>query len=192
MAQPVKTSPVSRHARQAVLPWRQWLRLSGLTVLLAGAGTLVGLSLWTSVMVILRPQPPRWLVQYWPGFNYRWGDVPVQTLAEIEAELDTQQHTAGEWLDLSQMSDRPELVGLKLLPIFETRSPCTRDCEAIVELRLYGTQPGQQTSEQLQLLYQLPVQGPAESEVMQSLSSGDASQQGSTYQLPLTTPKNPA
>ncbi len=189
VAKSVKTSPVSRHARQTVLPWRSWLRLSGLTLLLAGAGTLVGLSLWTSAMVILRPHPPRWLVQYWPGLTYHWGDVPVQTATEIAAELDTQQQYAGEWLDLSQVSNRPELMGLKLLPIFATRSACTHDCETIVELRLYGTQPGQKSAESLQLLHQLPVQGPTESEVMQSLSQGDANQLGSTYELSLTALK---
>lgn len=190
VVKPVKTSPVSqRQSRRATSPLRYWLRLSGLTLLLAGAGTLVGFSLWTSVMVMLRPQPPRWLAQYWPGLTYNWGDTPIQTLTEIEAEIDTQQRYAGELVDLTQISDRPELSGLKILPVFETRSPCTRDCEAIVEVRLYGTQPTKKSADQLQLLHHLPVQGPAESEVMQSLSQADTSSLGSTYQLPLTALK---
>lgn len=192
VTKPVKTSPLSRRqVPPTVSAWRHWLRLSGLTLLLAGAVTVIGFSLWASVMVMLRPQPPRWLVQYWPGLTYSWGDAPVQTLAEIEAELAAQQRAAGEWMDLTQLTDHADLAGLKLLPIFETRSPCTRDCDAIVELRLYGTQPGSQSStEDWQLLHQLAVQGPSESAVLQSLSQPDAGQLGSTYQLPLTALKS--
>jgi hypothetical protein len=188
VAKPVKTSPVSRQqARPVGLPWRQWGRLSGMALLLVGAGTLVGLSVWTSVVVILRPQPPRWLAQYWPGWSDPWGNAPRQTLAEIEAELAAQQRSAGEWLDLAQISDRPEFADLKLLPILETRSPCSRNCDEIVELRLYSQPAGPAAADEWQLLHQLSVRGPTEATVLQALSTPDASASGSTYQLPLTT-----
>lgn len=191
VVKPVKTSPVSqRQSRRSLSPLRQWLRLGGLTLLLAGAGTLVGLSLWTSVMVMLRPQPPRWLGRYWPGLTYHWGDLPVQTLTEIAAELNAQQRYAGEFMELPPMSNHRETSPLKLLPVFATRSPCSRDCEAIVELRLYGEPPTAKSTDQLQLLDQLTVQGPAESEVLQSLSPAQAHTVGSTYQLPLTALKS--
>ncbi len=190
----VKTSPVSqRSARPVGLPWRQWGRqwgrLSGLALLLVGAGTLVGISVWTSVILILRPQPPRWLAQHWPGLMDAWSDVPLQTTTEIETELAAQQRYAGDWLDLAQLSDRPEFADLKLLPIWATRSPCSHDCDAIVELRLYSQPAGRAAADQWQLLHQLPVQGPTEATVLQALANPDASLLGSTYQLPLTALK---
>ncbi|MEM1311642.1 MAG: hypothetical protein AAGF98_19440, partial [Cyanobacteria bacterium P01_H01_bin.153] len=191
IAKPVKTSPISRRAaRRSVLPFKQWMRLSSLTLLLAGASIAIGISLWTSAALILRPHPPRWLMHYWPGLMDNWGAMPAQTLAEIEAELGAQQRYAGELMDLTQISDRPELTGLKLLPVWATRSSCTHDCETIVELRLYGARPARQASEQLQLLHQLAVQGPEESTVLKTLSQTDISSLGSTYELPLTALKS--
>ncbi len=194
VVKPVKTSPVSqRQTRSVGLPWRQWGRqwgrLTGLSLLIVGAGTLIGISVWTSVIVILRPQPPRWVAQYFPGLTGHWSDVPLQTTAEIEDELATQQRYAGTWLDLAQMSDRPEFANLKLLTIFAERSSCSRDCEAIVELRLYRQTAGRNTANQLQLLHQLPVQGPTEATVLKALSTPAANHSGSTYQLPLTALK---
>ncbi|MEM6835850.1 MAG: hypothetical protein AAF609_03260 [Cyanobacteria bacterium P01_C01_bin.120] len=191
IAKPVRTSPTSRRAaRRLSLPFKQWMRLGGLTLLLAGAGIAIGISLWTSALLVLRPHPPRWLVHYWPGLMDNWGTMPAQTLAEIEAELGAQQRYAGELMDLAQISDRPELTGLNLLPVWATRSSCTQDCETIVELRLYGARPARQAPEQLQLLHQLAVQGPEESTVLKTLSQTDISSLGSTYELPLTALKS--
>ncbi|RZM78975.1 hypothetical protein [Leptolyngbya iicbica] len=194
VVKPVKTSPVSqRQARPVGLPWRQWGqqwgRLTGLTLLLAGAGTLIGLSVWTSVIVILRPQPPRWLAQHFPGLMDAWSEIPTQTTAEIEAELVAQQRSAGDWLALAQISDRPEFADLQLLPIWATRSPCSQDCEAIVELRLYRQAARRTAADQWQLLHQLPVQGPTEATLLQALALPEAGALGSTYQLPLTALK---
>jgi len=193
VAKPVKTSPVSRRQATAIgLPWqqwiRQWVRLSGLTLLWVGAGTFVSISVWTSVVVILKPQPPRWLARYWPGLD-AWSDVSAQTIAEIEAELAAQQQSAGPWLKLAQVSKRPEFADLSLLPIMTTRSPCSRNCDAIVELRLYRQPAKHAAADQWQLLHQLPVQGPTEATVLKALSATDASHHESTYQLPLTALK---
>ena len=155
------------------------VRLLGLTALLAGAGTVVGFSLWTSAVLIFRPHPPQWLTAYLPD-GRPWGDAPLQSLADIEAELSGQQ-SLGDLLDLSQLSDAAELQGLQLLPIVETRSPCSRNCDQIVELRLYSSP----AADSLQLLDQLRVQGPSEAQVLDPIARGDTGTMGSTHRLPL-------
>ena len=159
------------------------LRLLGLTALLAGAGTVVGVSLWTSAVLIFRPHPPQWLTAYLP-YGSPWGDAPLQSRADIEAELSSQQ-SLGSFVDLTQLSDDPEFKGLKLVPILETRSSCSRDCDAIVELRLYGSPSSGASPESLQLLDQLRVQGPPEAQVLDPIARGDTGTMGSTHQLPL-------
>ncbi|MEM7650328.1 MAG: hypothetical protein AAF283_14195, partial [Cyanobacteria bacterium P01_A01_bin.70] len=154
------------------------VRLLGLTALLAGAGTVVGFSLWTSAVLIFRPNPPQWLTAYLPD-GRPWGDAPLQSLADIEAELSSQQ-SLGDLVDLSQLSDAAELQGLQLLPIVETRSPCSRNCDQIVELRLYSSP----AADSLQLLDQLRVQGPSEAQVLDPIARGDTGTMGSTHRLP--------
>lgn len=166
------------------------MRFSGLALLLAGAGTLVGMSLWTSAVLILRPHPPPWLARVWPGGLRSWQELPAQTLAEIDAELAAQQQSRGRSLVLSAKGDRRVAAELTLIPIFETRPSCTRNCEAIVELRLYRRQRSQPTSAPLQLLDQLEVRGPTEADVLKSLAQTAADNLGSTYELPLNALKS--
>lgn len=187
---PVKTSPYRiqpQKQRESVL--RRLMRLGGLSIILIGAGTLVSASLWTSALLILRPHPPRWLAEHLPGWSKGWGEMPVQTLADIETELSRQERYLGDLIDLSLASEDAQLRGLKLLPVFETRSPCNQDCEAIVELRLYGLHNRNEATDNLQLLHQLAIEGPTEEEVLDPISHGDIGTVGSTYQLPLESLK---
>lgn len=183
---PVKMQP-TRHRRQrhSVSFLRLWLRLAALGLILLGAGTLIVTSVWTSLVVILRPHPPQWLVQHWPGFSQVWGDLPSETKATIEAELKTRQQFPGTLISLTGASDGLEFRGIKLLPVFETRSPCHGDCDAIVELRLYRAHQGRDQIEYLQLLDHLAIVGPEESEVLQPMADGQEGTVGSTYELPL-------
>lgn len=190
LVKPVKTSPtrLQPHPKRPSLI-RRLTRLVGLTALLLGAGTVVSVSLWTSAVLILRPHPPRWVAAYLPGWSQGWGEAPTQTLAEIEAELQQQQRYGGDWVDLALASEEAQLQNLQLLPVFETRSPCHHDCEAIVELRLYGLNRRTSGKIQFQLLHQLRVEGPTEEAVLDPVSRGDVGTMGSTYQLPLAALK---
>jgi hypothetical protein len=192
---PVKLSPTRLRPQPPPPPRRQWrsfmrrgLRLAGITSLLMGAGTLVGLSLWTGAVLILRPHPPRWLATYLPEWSTGWSERSLQTLADIEAELQPQQRRSGTWVELSLASADKSLQTLALLPVLETRSPCQRNCEAIVELRLYQRHRTH-SQEQFQLLHQLPVKGPLEEEIVSPVANGDVGTMGSTYQLPLASLK---
>ncbi|HEY9888145.1 MAG TPA: hypothetical protein V6D02_07070 [Candidatus Obscuribacterales bacterium] len=197
VVKPVKTSPTRRSPppqppRSPAL-WRQILSGVGIVTLWAGVGSLLSLSLWVSALFILRPQPPPWLRRYGVTGATEWGAAPPQTLATIKAALPPAQR-AGTLLDLALISEDPDLKGLKLLPIWEQRSPCSEPCEAIVELRLYGLHHREQQTEYLQLRHQLAVQGPTEAEVLEAIVHSDIGTRGSTYQLPLSglTPLPPA
>lgn len=190
ITRPVKTSPTRLQPQNRQTPWGlRLLKGVGLTLLLSGAGTIVGISLWTSALFILQPNPPRWLARYLPNQSQLWGESPIQTLAEIETDLEPRQVYPGELINLAAVNRNNQLSGLRLLPILATRSPCSRDCTAIVELRLYGLHHREGSTEYLQLLHQLKVQGLTEGEVLDSLALGNTGTRGSTYRLPLTTLK---
>lgn len=190
VAQPVKTSPSPLRPHRQRLSWcRYWVRMVGVTMLLAGAGTLVSVSLWASAVFIVRPHPPRWLAGHLPVWSHNRSEAPLQTQAEIEAELQPQQRYLGDVMALNQASEDAQLQDLSLWPIFETRSPCTQGCETIVELRLYGLHHREQGTNHWQLLHQLKVEGPTEEEVLDPISHGDVGTVGSTYQLPLESLK---
>lgn len=191
ISKPVRTSPTSIRAQRprSRSPlqhlFKRFLKFSSLSLILTSAGALVGVSLWVGAIVVLRPHPPGWLAQYLPHWSKGWGEMPIQTLADIEAELTAQQQSAGKFLDLSTFGDDTRLEGIKLLPIFEQRSPCNRNCEEIAEIRLYGIHHREGQTDYLQQLHQLTVQGPAEETVLDPLSHGDLGTVGSTHQLPL-------
>ncbi|TVU51937.1 MAG: hypothetical protein EA414_20150 [Arthrospira sp. PLM2.Bin9] len=82
-----------------------------------------------------------------------------------------------------------------LIPVMQTRessttTPCPTGCKEIVELRVYKSvqTPYQAvgTPQLYRLVYQLPVNGPAESFVLASLIGTRANQQGGNRPLPLT------
>jgi len=82
-----------------------------------------------------------------------------------------------------------------LIPVMQTREsthahPCPTGCKEIVELRVYKSvqMPYQRlgTPQYYRLVYQLPIQGPAESFVIASLIGTRANQQGANKPVPLT------
>jgi len=163
----------------------QFLRLLAVIGLWVGAGSLLALCVWTSVVIILRPQSPHWLTQRLPGFAQGWGNMPVQSTTEIEAELQAQQRYAGDWMEVSQFGEARSLNDLRILPIYQTRSACSQNCETIVELRLYGLHHRDAEGSYMQLLDQMAVRGPAEETVLDPIRHADLSTIGSTYPLPL-------
>ncbi|MDB9525338.1 hypothetical protein PN498_05015 [Oscillatoria sp. CS-180] len=186
ISKPVKTRPTSaRTQRYPSLIVKRTLKTLGIGVILVGAGALVSLSLWASAVLILRPNPPQWLARHLPHWSKGWGEIPIQTIADIEAELEQQQRYRGDFVDLALLNKDGQFAGTKLLPIFETRSPCNRNCEAITEVRLYGVQRREGPTDYLQLLHRLPVKGPTEEDIFDPLSHGDVGTVGSTYRLPL-------
>lgn len=165
------------------------LRIGGVTTGLLGAGLFVGISLWLSVVLIFRPHPPRWLMQAVPYFAQGWGGVSVQSMGDIEAELQAQNRTAGDMISLASLSGDRALANLHLLPIFGERSSCKRNCEEVTELRLYDAkgsnwrESNQQRS--LQLLDRLIIQGPPEEQVVDPVWRQNEGMFGSTHPLPL-------
>ncbi len=170
---------------------RHLLKLGGVTVGLLGAGGLVSLCLWTSVVLILRPHPPRWLAQAMPYLVNNWSDQPIQSWEEIEVELQSQGRTPGDFRGLDSLGKDPQLKDLKLLSVLGQRSSCSRSCEAIVELRLYRVlDRNEQELSSLQLLDQLAIQGPPEEHVVDPVWQSNAGMVGSTHSLPLLDVKS--
>jgi hypothetical protein len=157
-----------------------------LALLVSGVVIVAALSLWMGGLLIYRPQPPQWLVHQFPGWSKGWGNIPLQTLADVEAEVQSQQRRLGELMSLNDFSSQVTADRLYLLPIYAPQSPCSQDCEAIVELRLYGLHQRDRDSLQLQELDRLSITGPLESTVIDPLTESDLGTLGSTYALPLT------
>ena len=166
------------------------LKFGGITVGLLGAGGVITLCLWTSVVLILRPHPPRWLAQAMPYLVTNWSDQPIQSWDAIESELQAQGLTAGALSGLESLGKDPKLNDFKLLPVLGKRSSCTRNCEAIVELRLYRVHHRSKQEPLLQLLDQLTIQGPPEEHVVDPVWQGNVGMVGSTHPLPLLNVKS--
>lgn len=168
--------------------WRsRLLRGAIVTLGLTGGGVAVGTALWVGGVMVVRPQPPRWLTRYWPAVAANWNDTPPQTLAEIEAELAQENLKPGDFIDLANLSADTNLEGLWLVPVFATRSPCADPCEVIAALRLYGQYGPARETLHLQLLDHRPIAGPIESTVAEVAAAGVLSGVvGSRDRLPLT------
>ncbi|MEM9002855.1 MAG: hypothetical protein AAGE59_04915 [Cyanobacteria bacterium P01_F01_bin.86] len=168
----------------------RWLRLGGITMGLFGAGSFVSLCLWISAVFILSPYPPRWLAQALPYLAKNWSDHPIQSWESIEAELQLQGRLAGDLTNLANLSQDPQLDNLRLLPVLGQRSACTRNCQAIVELRLYEIARQEDQELSLQLLDKLAIQGPPEEQVVDPVWQANARMGGSTHPLPLLDVKS--
>ncbi|NER80339.1 MAG: hypothetical protein F6K42_12315, partial [Leptolyngbya sp. SIO1D8] len=184
-----KTVQVWTQGRRLPVWVSHCLRSTGFTAGLLGVGSIVGFCLWMGVVLILQPHPPRWLIQTLPYFAQSWGGMPLQSLEEIETELSTQGLEPGNLISGASLGTDPQLENLRLLPIFATRSPCTRDCREIVELHLYSIH-GDRQEWSLQLLDQLAIQGPPEEQVIDPILQPNAGVVGSIHPLPLQQVKS--
>lgn len=185
MGQPVKSVRVWVRGR-SLPPWlSRLLQLTGITGGLLGAGIMVGVCVWTSAVIIVRPHPPPWLTRVFPGVFQPWGDRPVRSWDAIQAELQAQGYQAGPLINLAHSGTDKQLDTLRLLPVLTTRAACSQNCEAIAELRLYGVSHPSQDGMQLQLLHQLTVQGPPERQVIGLVERLNGGAVSSSQPLPL-------
>ncbi|MGB2926221.1 MAG: hypothetical protein WBB82_13050, partial [Limnothrix sp.] len=118
-------------------PSRQlpWIRFGAIAVLLTSGGSIL-VGLWLGLMLLLDPNSILWLNRFLPG----WSHVPIalsnplQTLPEIQLELDEKQLSLGAEL---ATSDPSEVV----IPIWQALPDCTENtCQAIAALRVYFVQ----------------------------------------------------
>ncbi|MEB3267139.1 MAG: hypothetical protein VKJ09_01235 [Leptolyngbya sp.] len=149
--------------------WMPWLRRGLVSLALAGAIAAVGGTLGLSLTLLLRPQPPRWLVRFLPHTAATWNQSDPQTQAQIQAELVAQGQEPGDWIDLTTWGTDPNLDGLWLLPVWATRSPCTQDCRLLVALRLYGYHRTTPEGDTFQAIDTLTVQNPDATTVLAPL-----------------------
>ncbi|NJN73910.1 MAG: hypothetical protein HC799_14405 [Limnothrix sp. RL_2_0] len=101
-----------------------WLRFGAIAVLLTASSSIV-LGLWLGLMLLLDPNSILWLNRFLP----RWSHVPIaltnplQTLPEIQADLDEQKFSLGAELPTV---DENEVV----IPVWQTLANCTQgDCQ---------------------------------------------------------------
>ena len=174
----VKSHPQSTRTNRLI-------RSMGVTMGLAGAGLLVGLCLWTSILAIVDPNPPQWLAKRLPYLFSDWGYEPPQLLQDIKAELRAQDRDAGNLISLKTPGTDKQLENLRLLPVFATRSPCIRDCKSLVELRLYERHHHDKQGLFLKHLDQLTIQGPPEKQIIDPAWQPAVGVVGSVHPLPL-------
>ncbi len=169
---------LGRHCGQAV----------AIALLVSGIVTLAVAGLWMGLVLVLRPQPPAWLVNWVPAWGKVWSSLPVETLAEIDQALKGAGFHRGDLIALKS-ADAPK-TELYLLPIYAPWANCAQGCEAITELRLYRLHHREDTHLHLQLLQSLNVIGPIETDLLPRTTEGDLSLLGSTQTLPLTDLKS--
>ncbi|HIK26975.1 MAG: hypothetical protein N3E45_07785 [Oscillatoriaceae bacterium SKW80] len=166
---------------------------SGISAIAAGA--------WFSLKLILTPEQINWVDEYLPetdSIPLSNSKNPPQTFAEIQKQLQEEGLFTPALLPLnSKTAELPEseLASFQLMQVMvEALQPksllCQSPCQQLYELRIYETvaPPNNKASKEpyFRLLSQMPVQGPAESFVLDSLTDSDSKKQGSSKSLPLT------
>ncbi|WP_155834594.1 hypothetical protein [Leptolyngbya sp. PCC 6406] len=153
----------------------------GLTAAISAVSSL----LWLSLVLLLRPQPPSWLGRYLPQTAASWGEIEPQIQTQIHQDIEAQGYQVGDWIDLTTWSPDPYLQGLWLLPVWTVRSPCQRDCEVLVELRLYGQYRQTPEGREFQQLDRLVLQSPTLATVLAPLVQADVEVPPTQGELPL-------
>ncbi len=167
--------------------------LGGTCAIVAGA--------WFSLQLILTPDRVNWVDEYLPETDSVPLDNaknPPQSLADIQKQLRQDGLLAPPLLPLESTTTEPresELGSLQLMQVMvEALQPksllCQSPCQQLYELRIYEPVPPPHhkagNEPYFRLLGQMPVQGPAESFVLDSLIRSDSKKQGSSRPLPLT------
>ncbi len=173
--------------------------LASIAAISGVAGMVCG-GAWLSWQMIFNPEAANWQPRFLPA----WSQVPIstletpQTLTQIEMSVLESGKTIGEAVPV-KAADSPHQPAL-LIPILEQ--------QAIAEIRVYqpvGNSPDPDLSnatptrepslalplptqqEQFyQLVSKLPINGPAESFVIDPLITSNSDRQGSSHPLPLT------
>lgn len=172
--------------RRPSRPWqRTALALAGVVTGIGGAMATLILALWLSAALLLRAQPPAWVLHLWPQTATLWGDALPELETDIQAGIRAQGNQGGEWLDLTTHGTDARLQGLWLLPVWRDRRACTRHCTELVELRLYGRSRTTPQGRYFQLIHALPVQGVAPGLVTAPLAQGGVAVPVVTQSLPL-------
>lgn len=154
-------------------------------IVLLGASAGAGVSIWISALLILRPHPPQWLASALPYWTQSWSNTPAQSLANIQAELQSSGQAAGALIDLTQPGTDPSLARLYLLPILPIPSSCSRSCEDIQAIRLYRAGDRRTPEAALYLLDELTIAGPSENHIIDPVTHPELAGFTSTTPLPL-------
>ncbi len=167
----VKQRTLPAWVRQGLVTVAVWLTLAG-----AGAGVVLS-TLW-GLQLLVAPQPVAWLERWVPRGDQDWSRQ-ITSLEEIEAEAES----AGLWVG-DPITVTAEGQTHWLLPLWQTRPNCSRDCDTIVEVRaLVVLVPD---GSRLQLQDQVAISGPEEAFVVAPLQGTSAQSIGSSRVLPLT------
>ena len=189
-ASPRATGNAASSGAKAARRWRiaPWLVGSGL---LFGTGLVVS-TVWLGIQLIVDPNSLSWVNRFLPGsIQIPISDLrPSQTLAEIQAELQSLDLIPGESI-LLPVKNRL-LAGNEahlLIPVRLQQTNCEQHCQHIVELRVYQPMqtvllPGQEKS--YRLVSQVAVQGIEESFAIAPRQAAHAGGQATSRLLPLT------
>ncbi|MBE9080181.1 hypothetical protein IQ241_23315 [Romeria aff. gracilis LEGE 07310] len=163
-----------------------WIRLVML-VLIGGTTTLAGMLIWSGVSWIVDPYRPNWLVQTFPSWftsDYR----PIQTLAEMAAELSQSGLMLGEPVVWQSQSDAVESTADLIFPVLQASSDSGGD-PTLVELRIYRPQ-GRTSADQVRqfqlTIDPVPVQPPQLSVVAAPLANTALSVAASNQKAPFS------
>jgi len=170
----------------------QWF-ISMLTIsgLLAGAALVVGGG-WVGIQLMVDPNALSWANRFLPGSMQIpiSNQQPVQTIAEIQAEIRALKLIPGEAIFLpTQHQFSVGNAAHLVVPVQLDRPQCQYQCQQIVELRVYAPVlalplPGQE--ETYRLVSQVAVQGIEESLVLAPLQGTGVARQSTNRLLPLT------
>lgn len=167
--------------------WKVALLIS--TLILTAVGAVAGGG-WLAVRLMLNPASVTWLSRFLPDWS-RFATRELQTLAEIQAEVQQTRQTAAAPLNFSTYpgltSQQAGFYDL-LLPVLVPDKAClnSRPCQRITELRVYRPDGSTARGALYRLIDRIAVQGPEELVAIAPLTHSSSVTQGSTRILPLT------
>ena len=162
--------------------------LIAIALILTSTG-LVASGIWVSIQLFINPNAVSWMNKFLP----KSAQIPVvnpeyvKNLTQIRTKIQKLGKIPGEPIPLQTNADTSQPKSL-LIPVLNQRANCRKNCQQIVELRLYqlatATQPAAETY--YKLVDQIPIEGLDEALVISSLVREEVTENDSNLPLPLT------
>ncbi|MEA5620077.1 hypothetical protein VB711_19825, partial [Cronbergia sp. UHCC 0137] len=186
------TGEIQNTAQKPTNSGKSWLWSTlSIMVLLGCIGSIVTLA-WISLLFIFNPEQVVWLNEILP----QWARIPQnqsdrpQTIKEIQQSLSQQKRLPGETLVVGDPAEK-----MFLQPVFQKRTNCQSNCQALVELRIYQQSKElnflSQPEKHYRLITKLSIKGTDESFVKAPYgqSKSESENPDTTTYLPLTEVK---
>ncbi|ABG49640.1 conserved hypothetical protein [Trichodesmium erythraeum IMS101] len=178
------------------LPWRKWIiEWIGITLLFGGS-SLMAVGAWLSVKLISDPNAMVLFNQILPQWTqfYISGNKSLKTLEQIKSNIKEEGFSSGKTFSLpNKTTDSSSDLLVPVMKQIESRAslPCETPCREVVELRVYqsvlSVNQREGSKPYFRLVNKLPLEGPAESFVIESTIESASALLGSNQPLPITT-----